>query len=99
MFNTFFPRHAVQGGKKWPLLLTILSGYSGSSTVAANFDSKDMVLSASGSCLFHLAISGQMVSRSWSCEFAATGILQFLRVRQEPQDQPALECRFADAMT
>jgi hypothetical protein len=26
---------------KWLLLLTILSGYSGSSTVAANFDSKD----------------------------------------------------------
>ena len=25
---------------KWLLLLTILSGYSGSSTVAANFDSK-----------------------------------------------------------
>ena len=27
---------------KWLLLLTILSGYSGSSTVAANFDSKDV---------------------------------------------------------
>jgi len=26
---------------KWLLLLTILSGYSGSSTVAANFDSKE----------------------------------------------------------
>ena len=28
---------------KWLLLLTILSGYSGSSTVAANFDSKDVL--------------------------------------------------------
>ena len=26
---------------KWVLLLTILSGYSGSSTVAVNFDSKE----------------------------------------------------------
>jgi hypothetical protein len=26
---------------KWLLLLTILSGYSGSSTVAVNFDSKE----------------------------------------------------------
>ena len=28
---------------KWLLLLTILSGYSGSSTVAANFDSEDVL--------------------------------------------------------
>jgi hypothetical protein len=34
---------------KWLLLLTILSGYSGSSTVAANFDSKDVCEAAAKS--------------------------------------------------
>jgi hypothetical protein len=34
---------------KWLLLLTILSGYSGSSTVAANFDSKDVCETAAKS--------------------------------------------------
>ena len=34
---------------KWLLLLTILSGYSGSSTGAANFDSKDICEAAAKS--------------------------------------------------
>ncbi len=34
---------------KWLLLLMILSGYSGSSTVAANFDSKDVCEAAAKS--------------------------------------------------
>jgi hypothetical protein len=42
-FNTHFPpRGSREVRMKWLLLLTILSGYSGSSTVAANFDSKDV---------------------------------------------------------
>jgi hypothetical protein len=37
--------------------------------------------------LCHFAISGQMVSRNWSWEFAATGILQFLRVSRNQSSQ------------
>ena len=34
---------------KWILLLTVLSGYPGTSTVAVNFDSKDACMSAAKS--------------------------------------------------
>jgi hypothetical protein len=44
-FNTHFSPPRM----KWLLLLTILSGYSGSSTVAANFDSKDVCEAAAKS--------------------------------------------------
>jgi hypothetical protein len=39
----FFPNHVVRGHENEMLLLLMsLSGYSGSSTVAENFDSKDV---------------------------------------------------------
>ena len=46
----FFPTTRFKEVRmKWLLLLTILSGYSGSSTVAANFDSKDVCEAAAKS--------------------------------------------------
>jgi len=46
----FFPATRFKEVRmKWLLLLTILAGYSGSSTVAANFDSKDVCEAAAKS--------------------------------------------------
>jgi hypothetical protein len=51
----FFPATRFKEVRmKWLLLLTILSGYSGSSTVAANFDSKDVCEAAAGGGCQHL---------------------------------------------